>query len=102
MPRHGLVHTERQRDDLVHLLSFEWIELAHSETAEAQQGLLGAAQRGVRIPLSLVVRPEENYFLARNLSRHKMQQLERRSVSPLKILEYDKEWLFRRESSEKL
>ena len=87
MSSYGLVHTERLRDELLHLFSFERIEPPHGKAAETQERLLRAAQGDVRIPLGFVVCPEKNNSLARDLSRDEVQQLERRRVSPLKILE---------------
>ena len=102
MSSHGLVDTERLRNELLHLLSLQRIEPPNGKAAETQERLLRAAQRDVRIPLSFVVCTEKNDSLARDLSRDEVQQLERRCVSPLKILEYDEERLLRREPSEKL
>src|SRR6266705_1912920 len=102
MPCRCLLHAEHLLDDFIYLRLLERTELAHTERSETQQRLLRAAQDRVGVALGLVVGPEEKYSLALDLAGHKMQQLERRRVGPLKILEYDKERLLGRESAEKL
>ena len=86
MPRRGLLNTEHLLDDFLHVRLLERTELVDSERSETQQRLFRAAQYRVGVSFGLVVGPEQNYFLALDLPCHEMQQLERRRVSPLKIL----------------
>ncbi len=74
----------------------------NDERAESQQRLLSGSQDRVRVPLGLVVRSEENYFLRLDLPRDEVQQLQRRRVRPLQVLQDDEERLLGGEASQKL
>ncbi len=95
MPGRGLFNTEHPLDYFLNVHLLEGTELVDSERSEAQQRLFRAAQDRVGVSFGLVVRAEQDYFLVLDVPCHEMQQLERRCVSPLEILEHDEERLLR-------
>src|SRR4029079_16976723 len=74
----------------------------HGEQAESLQRLLGAAQHRIRVTLRLVVGRQQDQFLRTDLPREEVQQLERRRISPLQVLEDDEQRLLRGQAAEEL
>ena len=97
-----LVHAEHLHDYLIDLRGAQRSELLNDESAKPQERLFGAAQHRIRVALGFIVGAEQNYFLALDLSGDEMQQLERRGVGPLQILEHDEERLLARQTPEEL
>jgi len=89
-------------DDVLDVRDLERRQLLHRQRAETQQRLFGAPQHRIRVTLCFVVRAEQDDFPTLDLPRHKVKQLERRRVRPMKVLEDDEERLLRRQASEKL
>jgi len=74
----------------------------HDERAESHERLFRAPEHRIQLAVRFVVGAEQNNFLALNLPRHEVQQLERGRVRPLEIFEHDEQGLPGGEPPEKL
>ena len=102
MSRCAGIDCESLLHDLRDCILREWAQPQLESSTDRSQRLLGAAEHRIDLALSVIIRHENRDRMCRDLSSYEVKKLERRCVSPLKVLENDAQRLLRRELAEQL